>query len=564
MENGKPKAIKPILRTRRGPMSRHRSSRRTTSARTRHYSTSTHADDDDNEVLIEATLSQSNGSHSNGAYQRRKDGYAPLQGDEYSFDDYQPKKPSPYQIFQIPSWLRMRKKDWILQCIYIVCGVLLYQTLMRISKIMSRRSEAVHLHTVLGVYNDTQPKIMQALNSPESIPSPTTGLKGSLRGYHSPITDIGFSSNDDMVVPYSAPKEKTVLENMYESHNDDNVEPNLNLKSENEKIVATSEEKIKGTDILNAGAALTAEKLNPLVSSTLANETSPAPVNVTKELNQHVNVKDFTYEPPFHYSKNETVQITAAHNETSILNQALPPVEKMIGVQETPQKNPAEVMEDKAAVADIANSIVSTKVMSVIQTATDDRNVAVPIPPVNVETTVEKVTSNAIPNVPQAAQPQGNVSAVNSPPAIAVAESNSSGANENIAKTIAQPIQEQAQVTQEVNNVVQTTPTLPLSQSTAQIIPIDNSQQIPVENTTTQATSTPPVDQSTTQVTPTPPVAQSTIQVTPAQPIPENKVVVKDAQAQAVIPSPNQVAGTAETQQAQIQAVSSAAVQTSQ
>lgn len=543
MENGKPKAIKPILRTRRGPMSRHRSSRRTTSARTRHYSTSTHADDDDKEVLIEATLSQSNGGHSNGAYQRRKDGYAPLQGDEYSFDDYQSKTPSPYQIFQIPPWLRMRKKDWILQCIYIVCGVLLYQTLMRISKIMSRRSEAVHLHTVLGVYNDTQPKIAQ-------IPSPTTGFKGSLRGYHSPITDIGFSSNDDMVVPYSAPKEKTALENMYESHNDDNVEPNLNLKSENEKIVANPEEKIRGTDILNAGAALTAEKLNPLVSSTLANETSPTPVNVTKELNQHVNVKDFTYQPPFHYSKNETVQITAAHNETSILNQALPPVEKTIGVQETPQKTPAEVMEDKAAVADIANSIVSTKVMSVLQTATDDRNFAVPIPPVNVESTVEKVTSNAIPNIPEATQAQGDtIATANTPPVIAVGESDPSGTN--IANQIAQPIQE-SQAIPEAKAVVQTTPTPPLPQTTAQVTPSGKPQQLPVENSTPQATSTPPVAQSVAQ------------QMTPTQQVPENNPVVKDVLTQAAIPSTNQVGGTAETQQAQIQAVPSSTVQTSQ
>lgn len=213
--------MRSIQKTRRGPMTRHRSTRRTTSNRYHRYVTSTHSDDDDKELMIESVL----GHNSNGLYQRRRD-YAPLRGDDLVNDEFRdvPSSaggPSPYSIFKVPSWLS-KNKDWKLQLICMMCGVVIYMSFVTMSSGANhvKKAESALFKKDLDNF-EVEPPLIETRSKLKKRILPMK--QGLLRGGHSgSVLSIDFQSNDDMVIPSSLEKSRpaSVFENMH----DDNVE----------------------------------------------------------------------------------------------------------------------------------------------------------------------------------------------------------------------------------------------------------------------------------------------------------------------------------------------------
>ena len=207
-------------------MTRQRSTKRTTSSRYHRHATSTHADDDDNELMIESVLGQNN----NGLFQRRKD-YAPMRGGDLTNEEFRGipgfAGPSPSSIFKVPSWLS-KKKEWFLQCICMVCGLMIYLIFVRMSSGINhaKKVESMHIKKMLDNFVELPPAPNKTLSELKIIPFRANQTQTSLRGYGGSIRDIDLKSNDDMVVNFHDKRDKKSPPGLaFEDMHDDYVKP---------------------------------------------------------------------------------------------------------------------------------------------------------------------------------------------------------------------------------------------------------------------------------------------------------------------------------------------------
>jgi len=203
-----------------------RSTKRTTSSRYHRHATSTHADDDDNELLIESVLGQNN----NGLYQRRKD-YAPMRGGDLTNEEFRGipgfAGPSPSSIFKVPSWLS-KKKESLLQCICMVCGLMIYLIFVRMSSGINhaKKVESMHIKKMLDNFVELPPAPNNTLSKLKRIPFRANQTQTSLRGYGGSILDIDLKNNDDMVVNFHDKRDKKSSPGLaFEDMHDDYVKP---------------------------------------------------------------------------------------------------------------------------------------------------------------------------------------------------------------------------------------------------------------------------------------------------------------------------------------------------
>jgi len=208
-------------------MTRHRSTKRTTSSRYHRYATSTHADDDDKELMIESVLGQNN---DNGLFQRRKD-YAPIRGRDLMNEEFRDipgfAGPSPSSIFKVPSWL-FKKKEWFVQCICMVCGLMMYLTFVRITSGINhaKKVESMHIKKMLDDFVELPPAPNDTQSKLKRIPFRANQTQTSLRGYGGSILDIDLNNNDDMAVTSHGKRDKKASPGLaFEDMHDDYVKP---------------------------------------------------------------------------------------------------------------------------------------------------------------------------------------------------------------------------------------------------------------------------------------------------------------------------------------------------